>query len=170
MKIIEAMKRVKMNKEKISDLQKRIAGVSAHRSIETPMYGDETKAKIREWAQSCDDITRDNVDLLCRIAKTNLATQVTITLGDKAVTKSIAAWVWRRREYAAIDMQTWSTMTDRGIKEGNADSSTGVPIEIKLIRNYDPELRDRKIAEYKSEPHEIDTTLEVINAVTDLVD
>lgn len=169
MKIIEAMKKVKANKEKIADLQIKIANHSAHLSHETPMYPD-TAAKVQEWAQSCSDLTQDNVQLLTAIAKTNQNTPVTITLGEKNVTKSIAEWIWRRREYAELDLKTWNMQTDRGLKEGQAQSSTGVPFEVKIVRNYSPELRDRKVAELKSEPHEIDAALEVINAVTDLVE
>lgn len=170
MKIIEAMKRVKANKEKITDLQARIGQVSANLSHETPLYGTDTATKITEWAQSCDDLTQENIRLLVGIARTNLVTMVPITLGDKTVTKSIAEWVWRRREYAAIDLVTWAKMTDRGLKEGNMQTSTGVAIEVKIVRHYDPVRRDKKMGEYKSEPHEIDAQLEVTNAITDLVE
>lgn len=169
MKIIEAMKKVKANKEKIADLQGKISQVSANLSFETPVYPD-TKAKIQEWLQSCQDLTRDNVALLCSIARTNLATSATIELGGKQVTKSIAEWVWRRREYAKLDLLTFSKLTDRNLKEGQAGTSTGVPVEIKLVRHYDPVARDTAMAMYQAEPHAIDAALEVINAVTDLVE
>jgi hypothetical protein len=170
MKIIEAMKRVKINKEKIADLQTRIGQVSAHLSHETPIYGAETADKITGWAQSCDDLTQENVRLLCAIARTNLATSASITLGGVSVTKTLSEWIWRRREYAAIDLKTWQVMTDRGLKEGVGQTSTGIPFEVKIVRNYDPERRDKKLVEYKSEPHEIDSVLEVVNAVTDLLE
>ncbi len=170
MKIIEAMKRVKQNKEKIGDLQLKIGAVSANLSIETPVYGDQTSQKVKEWAQSCDDLTQDNIRLLCAVQRTNLATSVTIKLGEKDVTKSISEWVWRRREYALIDYNTWAKMTDRGLKEGPVRSSTEVPIEVKIQRHYDPLTRDRKMEIYKSEPREIDSALEVVNAVTDLIE
>jgi hypothetical protein len=170
MKIIEALKRVKINKEKITDLQTRIGQVSAHLTHETPVYGAETASKIVEWAQACDDLTRDNVQLLVAIARTNIATRATITLGGKEVTKTLAEWIWRRREYAALDMKTWGAMTDRNLREGQIQTTTGVPIDVRIVRNYDPVRRDQKLAEYKGEPHEIDSTLEVINAVTDLVE
>lgn len=169
MKIIEAMKRVKANKEKIADLQKKISECSAHLSFETPVYPDQ-KGKIDEWLQSCLDTARDNIDLLTRIAKTNMATQVTIQLGDKAVTKPISEWVWRRREYAQIDLHTYQKLTDRGLKEGKLPTSTGLAQDVTIKRYYDPEQRDRKLAEFSREPHEIDAALEVTNAVTDLVE
>jgi hypothetical protein len=170
MKIIEAMKRIKSNKDKLSDLQRQIGQYCAHLNYETPTYGADTAAKITEWLQACDDISQDNAKLLVQIQKTNLVTMVTITLGDNAVTKPIAAWVWRRREYAALDLRTWQILGDRGLKEGTTINSQNEKVEVKITRNFDPELRDKKVAMYKSEPHEIDSALEVVNAVTDLVE
>ena len=168
MKLIEAMKKVKQNKEKIADLQNKVSQYCANLSFETPLYGSETKTKINEWLQSCADLTQDNINLLCSIAKTNLATSVTVEIGGKQVTKTIAEWVWRRREYAAIDLATYSKLTDRGLKEGSAQTSPGVMTEIKLVRHYDPVVRDEKVSMYRSEPHLIDAALEVVNAVTEL--
>ena len=170
MKIIEEMKRVKSNKEKIADLQGKIGQFCANMSFETPMYGTDSASKIREWLQSCTDLTQENIRLLCAIQKTNIATTVSITLGEKVVTKSIAEWVWRRREYAAVDLKTWQMLTDRNLKEGTGQNSQGAPVEIKIVRHFDPVQRDKMTAMYKSEPHEIDSALEVINAVTDLVE
>lgn len=170
MKIIEAMKRIKANKEKASDLQQKIAAVCANLSHETPIYGTETAKKCAEWAQSCDDLSRENIRLLCAIQRTNIATPVAIEIGGKSVTKSIAEWVWRRREYAQSDYNTWAKFTDRGLKEGFMQSSTGTPTEVKIVRHFDPIKRDEMLAMYRAEPHEIDATLEVVNATTDLVE
>jgi len=170
MKIIEAMKRVKANKEKVSDLQTRIGQVSANLTIETPLYGDQTATKIREWLQSCEDISQENVRLLCAVQRTNLATTVKIELGGKVVEKSIAEWVWRRREYAAIDLATWQRLTDRNLKEGQGNSSTGVPVDIRIQRHYDPSARDGRLELYRSEPHQIDAALEIVNATTELIE
>lgn len=168
MKIIEAMRRVKINREKIADLQAKIAQTSAHTSIETPAYPDP-KAKVAEWAQACTDLCRDNITLLTNIARTNLATNVTINVGGHTLNKTIAEWVWRRREYAAIDLKTHMGMTDRNLREGQVQSSTGVATDVKIVRNYEPEQRDKMVAMYKAEPHEIDAALEIANAVTDLI-
>jgi hypothetical protein len=168
-KIIEAMRRVKANKEKIADLQKRISKVSAHLDFETPEYGADTPARITEWAQSCHDTIQENIRLLTAIARTNLGTSTAITLGGTTVTKTLAEWIWRRREYAALDLITWQGMNDRGLKEGVMNFPSG-QMQVRLIRNYDVTIRDNKIAEYKNEAHEIDSTLEVVNAVTDLIE
>lgn len=169
MKIIQAMKQVKANKEKITELSQRIQRNSAHLSIESPLYEDQAD-KIKEWTQTCLDVSRDNVELLVRIAKTNMATPVTIELGGKQITKSISEWVWRRREYAALDLGIWSVQSDRNLKEGQVQTSPGVMSEIKLVRYYDPAKRDEAMDNLRREPHLIDGMLEVVNAVTDLVE
>lgn len=169
MKIIEAMKRVKANNEKIGDLQNKIANNCSKLNVETSSYNNP-KEKITEWLQSCDDLTQENVRLLCAISRTNLATQVTIDIGDKSVTKNIAEWVWRRRTYAEIDYQTWSRLTDRNLREGTMEQSTGQKVEVRIERHFDPEERDKKLAMYRSEPHQIDAALEVVNATTELIE
>lgn len=170
MKLIEAMKRVKMNKEKVTDLQNKIATHCANLSHESPVYGSETGTKVKEWLQSCTDLSQENVRLLVAIQRTNLQTKVTVELSGEAVTKSIAEWVWRRREYAKQDAMTWSKLTDRNLREGMMQTSTGTPFEVKLVRHYDPSVRDAMAAMYLSEPHLIDATLEVVNATTDLIE
>lgn len=172
MKIIEAMKKVKANKEAIKDLQLKIAKNSARLSIETSDYGnqDEVTQRVTEWAQGCHDRAQENIRLLTAIGRTNLATTATITLGGHTVTKSLAEWIWRRREYAALDLITYQSMNDRGLKEGNVTTSQGVTTQVTIFRHYDANHRDAKIAEYKSEAHEIDSALEVVNAVTDLIE
>lgn len=170
MKIIEAMKRVKANKEKVADLQSKVGQYCANLNFETPTYGAETADKITEWLQSCTDLAQENVRLLCAVQRTNMATMVTISLGDKSVTKSIAEWVWRRREYAASDLATWQKLSDRGLREGTSQSSTGHQVDVRIVRHFDPARRDAMVAMFKSEPHEIDAALEVVNAVTDLIE
>jgi len=170
MKLIEAMKKVKSNKAKIVELQERIKNSCSNLQHETPVYGEETSSKVSEWIQSCEDICKENIRLMCCIQDTNLKTIVNIEIGGKIVSKSIAAWIWRRREYSEIDYSTWSMLTDRGLKEGIINTSTGSQMEIKIQRHFDPSKRDEMRSMYKEEKAIIDSTLEVINAVTDLIE
>lgn len=169
MKIIEAMKKVKAGREKISDLQKKISENCALSSVESSPYKDPEE-KIKEWSQSCLDLTQETARLLTAIQRTNLETQVEIKLDSKVVKKSIAEWIWRRREFALNDLTTFRMMTDRGIKEQRSVAPGGSTIDVKIMRFYDPEKRDEKIAAYKAEPHAIDSALEVANASTDLIE
>ena len=104
------------------------------------------------------------------IQLTNLKTDVTIELGGKSVTKSIAAWIHRRRDLANNAFGMYQGLTDRGLKEGFSQTSTGVQMEVKIRRYYDPAHRDKMMELYRSEPTIIDSTLEVVNAVTDLIE
>lgn len=170
MKIIEAMKRVKLNKEKIADLQKKIGLNCAALSFETPLYGEAQRSTVDGWLQSCNDLAQENVALLVAIARTNLVTPVTITLGEKQVTKTISEWIWRRREYAALDALTWTTLGDRNLREGKGTNSQGAEVDVKIVRFFDATVRDEKLAVYRSEPHVIDAAMEVVNATTELVE
>lgn len=170
MKLIEAMKRIKLNKEKIADLQAKIKDNCAALSIDTLAYKD-TANQIESWLQSCIDLSQENVKLLANIQHTNLHTRVSIDLGQSTpTTKSIAEWVWRRREYAKLDQQTYSMLTDRGLREGQMNSSVkdAEPVRVTISRFYDPLVRDKALAMYRAEPTLIDSALEIVNATTEI--
>lgn len=171
-KIIEAMKKVKANKEKVQDLQRKISANCAHLNFENPLYGDKQQAQVNEWIQSALDTSKENVRLLTAISRTNLATNVTIDLNGKSVGKSIAEWIWRRREYSILDLQTMQQLSDRGLKEGTLPTTqTGAePVKATIVRYYDPAKRDEYVAMFAGEAAAIDAALEVVNAITDIIE
>lgn len=169
MKIIEAMKKLKALNEKASDLRAKVSQYCADLDFETPMYADQ-RGQIQEWMQSHFDTVQEIARLRVAIQRTNLATNVTITLGEKNVVKSIAEWIHRRKDLAKLDLEMYSKLGDRGLKDGMAQTTTGGTKEVKIRRYFDPKDRDTKIALFREEPHTIDSTLEVINAVTDLIE
>jgi len=173
MKIIEAMKKIKVLVQKSADLREKISMHCADQDYETPVYGDcaAQRVKVDKWLQSCTDIHQEIGDLQVRIERTNHLTDVMIEFGGKEVTKTIAHWLRRRRSLAALDWKLWTCLTDRGLKEGALPSSTnqGDPRVVKIRRYYDPNIRDEKLTLYKSEPLLIDAKLEVTNAITDLI-
>ena len=172
MKIIEGMKKIKDLQKKVEDLRDKVKTNCAISSLETPVYGTplEQTAQVREWIQSHGDILKEILRLRVAIQKTNLATSVEIELGGKVVNKTIAEWIHRRRDLAKSELTMWSMLTDRNIKEGMVNGPTGTPIEIKVVRFYDPKERDNKRELYVSEPSVIDGRLEVVNAITDLLE
>jgi hypothetical protein len=169
MKLIEAMKKIKDLQRKAEDLRTKVGVHCADVTVETPLYTDQRK-QVSEWLQAHSDILKEILGLREAIQRTNLETRVTITLGDHAVTKSIAAWIHRRRDLATLELEAWKKLTDRGLKEGILETSQGQRTEVKIRRYYDAKERDTKIELYRSEPHVIDATLEVTNAVTDLIE
>jgi len=169
MKLIEAMKKIKELRIKAEDIKSKVGTYCADQSHETPVYPDQ-KAKIKEWTQSYSDILKEILSLRVAIQRTNLATEVTIELGGKQVTKTIAEWIHRRRDLADLEKAVWNVIGDRGLREGTVQTSTGEKTEVKIRRYYDPEERDNKTELFRSEPSVVDSTLEVVNAVTDLVE
>lgn len=170
MKIVEALKLRKELLVKADDLRKKVASSSAHLTIETPLYADQS-GQVAQWLQAHESLMQEIAILSLRVQKTNLAVQVDIQLGGKTVTKCIAGWVLRRRELAKLDEAAWASLTDRGLKEQNVQTTPGGPVtEIRIKRCFDAKVRDEKIALYKSEPGVIDRALEVVNATTDLLD
>lgn len=171
MKLIEAMKKLKDLNIKAEDLRKKVALNCADLTIETPLYGADQKATVDGWIQAHTDLIQEILKLRVQIQRTNLATAVTINIGGKQITKSIAEWIHRRRDLAKLDMDMWSKLGDRNLKEQNMQTASGGPVtEIRIRRYYDPAQRDAKIELYRSEPSTIDATLEVSNAVTDLLE
>lgn len=168
MKLIEAMKLVKELKRKSDDLVQKITVHCAQLNVETPLYPDQ-KAQVAEWLQAHGDIQKEIEQLRCAVQKTNLATPVSIELGGKTVNKSIAAWIHRRRELAGEQNKAWGALTDRNLREGLMKNSQEQVVEVKIVRHYEPRERDEMVAMFREEPSVIDRTLEVVNAVTDLV-
>jgi hypothetical protein len=169
MKLIQAMKQIKDLARKADDLKVKISQQCAHLSFETPTYGERQKEQVKEWLQAHEDILKEILRLRISIQKTNLATSVTIELDGKQVTKTIAEWIHRRRDLAKSAMDAWMRLTDKGLKEGIGVNSMNEKIDMKIVRNFDPAERDKKVELYRSEPSIIDATLEVANAVTDLI-
>jgi len=169
MKIIEALKQIKELQKKADDLRGKIAKHSAYLNVENPVYPDQKK-QVAEWIQAHSDILKEILRLRVAIQRTNLETPVTITLGDKDVTKSIAEWIHRRRDLANEEAIMWQQLTDRNLKEGTMKQSTEQLVEVKIVRCYDPSQRDEKVYLYSSEPTTVDAKLEIVNAVTDLIE
>jgi len=169
MKLIEALKKVKDLQRKAGDLRLLVRDHCAISSFETQKYPNQTK-QVAEWIQAHSDVLKEILKLRVAIQKTNLFTEVVIEIGDKQVTKTIAAWIHRRRDLANEELQMWNQLTDRGIQEGLAKGPTGDPVEIRVNRFYDPSERDTRCELFASEPSIIDGRMEVVNAITDLIE
>ena len=171
MKIIQGLKQVKKNKEKIEALKLKIKNNSAHLSTDTPEYKNPTE-QVSEWVQSCHDLTKRNIELLSWINKTNMETNVAITMLDGTViTRPIYEWILRRREYINMELSSIRCLTDRGLRSGYLNVAGGndqVKVEVSL--NYDPLKRDKIIESLIHERDEIDHALETVNAITDIIE
>lgn len=169
MKIIEALKKTKDLARKVDDLKKRIAQYCADLDFENPTYPDQ-RAQVDSWIQSANDSIKEILRLRTAIQKTNVNTFVTVTISDKPVKKTIAEWIHRRKDLANLELQVWTSLTDKNLKDGSVQQSDGKPLKVAVRRYYTPSIRDAKIEELRSEPSLIDGSLEIANAVTDLIE
>lgn len=179
MKLVQAIKQQKELARKRDDLIAKIKLHCADMDFESPIYGEkdgdvpsvigQTK-RIAGWVQSIFDINKEILKLRIGLQKTNLVTMVTITLGDKNVTKSIAEWIHRRKELAAYDAAAYLALTDRNLRDSIQQSTQGQPIVTKVRRYFDSGTRDTMVALFRSEPHIIDEHLEIANANTDVIE
>ena len=171
MKLIQAMKQLKALSMKVDDLQGKILANAACMDYEKPLYGDRQADQIAEWVQSAMDSIKEMERLRLCIQRTNLVTPVTIELHGRQVTKSIAGWIHRRRDLAGRALGIVSALSDGTRRDGFIGGTAGAPgTPTKVVRFYSPERRDAAREEFRTEPGIIDSTLEVINAVTDLIE
>uniref|UniRef100_A0A6M3J028 Uncharacterized protein n=1 Tax=viral metagenome TaxID=1070528 RepID=A0A6M3J028_9ZZZZ len=169
MKIIEALKKLKDLARKADDIKKLVKDHCAISSLEEEKYPNQS-TKVSEWVQSYGDLLKEILRIRVAIQKTNIQTIVVIELNGKQVEKSIAEWIHRRRDLATMEKGIWDVLTDRGIVESVVKGPSGDPIHLKIRRFYDPSRRDIMKDALSSEPSIIDSRLEVVNAITDLVE
>jgi len=169
MKIIEALKQTKDLQRKASDIREKIKIYCVHQNIESPTY-DNQEEQVENWLQSHSDIVKEILRLRVAIQKTNVEVKVSIAIGGQSITKSIAEWIHRRRDLAALDESAWKCLTDKGLREGLMKNSQGEMVDVKIVRCYAPAERDVRIETYRSEPTMIDGQLEITNATTNLIE
>jgi len=176
MLLIEGLKEQKSTIRKMEDLRKKIGAHCADLDCMSPVYGsaEEQKKKISEWLQSHHDLALNLTELKKKIQATNLATQVSIKIGEDIITRSITEWVIRRREVIDLENLAYSSLTDRNLAEkglrtlGNSDEQK--KIQNARVRFYfDATARDENIDLLKTEKDSIDKTLEIINATTQII-
>lgn len=164
------MKQLKELTVKAEDLRKKAGEFCADLTIETPTYPNQRET-VDGWIQAHSDVLKHIGYLREAIARTNLATKVTIELDGKQVTKSITGWIYRRKDLANMEGLMWARLTDRSLKEQNLQTAPGGAVtEVRIRRYYDPAQRDRMRDLFRVEPSVIDGTLEVVNATTDLME
>ena len=176
MKLIEGIKSLKTTLRKMEDLRKKIASHCADLDCMQPTYGsaEEQKKKINEWLQSHHDLALSLTNLKKAISETNLATNVTIKIGKNEIARSIAEWIIRRREIIDLEINAYSSLTDRSLTEkglramGNVDESKKLS-NARVRFYFDATNRDEQIDLLKEEKDSIDKNLEIINATTELI-
>jgi len=173
MKIIEALKKTKDLQRKADDIRSKLKEFCADLDLETPAYEtpERQTKQIAEWLQSHSDILKEVEKLRIAIQKTNLATDVVVEVTDeRTVTKSIAAWIHRRKDLAKLEAMAWECLTNRNMRPRNYQNPGSEEVLISNIRKYYNQTeRDKMVENFTSEPSRIDAALEIANATTELI-
>lgn len=169
MKIIEAMRKIKINLGKITEYKKLVAQYCADYEIQEPTYPDQI-GMVRSWLMATHDLLEETEKLKRCISETNLATQVTVELDGKRITKSITEWIARRDTLSKLELEIWSALGDKGLSTQAMKNQINNEVQLVKVRRYfDAKERDAKISLFSAEPHTIDGALEVANATTELI-
>lgn len=170
MTLTQALKKRKEYFKKLDDLKDKISRISARMENQTAEYANEP-IQINEWIQARKDIIQEIEKLTYAIQVTNIITQVTIELNNKSITKSIAEWMQRRDKLAKLELESYTSLTDRNLRAQTLKQpdSNGAQV-IQVVFNYNPKERDVNTELFRTEPNTIDSVLETINATTDIVE
>jgi len=169
MKIIEAMKGLKLIEKKIDANIEKIGQYSSTVSTERPAFGDE-KAQEKEVAslvQANTDLVKEYLKTKRTIELTNL--KVTADFGGQTYTLSDLLVLKRRlgdkllATYNALNTKYADARVRVAQKE--ADGTPG-----KVLRHYDEKKKNENLEWLLNMMSNIDARLEVINATTDVVE
>lgn len=170
MKLIEGMKQLKITEKKMSHNADRISEYAAIISSEKPIFGTEAEQRKQVGAliQSNTDLAKEYLRLKARVDLTNLQTQVTI--GKETFT--IADLLQIKRNVAGLMKLTYTSLNDKKAEyrlQSIRLGATGTkPPHIE--RMYDETAKYQGLQYWQGIEDEIETRLEVINAMTELVE
>lgn len=169
MKIIEAMKELKLLEKRI-ELNNSILGkYNSRLSISMPEFktDEDQKAKVAESIQSNEDIVTRYLKLKSDIEYTNL--MVRIEYGGK--TYSLSELLTMKRKGLGFLNSTYKSLDSsktevavRGIK------TTESAKEVTVVKYYDEAMKMNKLREIQDMLYHMDGRLEVVNATTELME
>ena len=170
MKIVEAMKKLRVIEKRMKSNSDSITKYSSMLSTERPYFPteDDQRDEIRSLVQSNTDLFTEYLGLKKRIEKTNIF--VTVELGGKGY--SLSDLLVIKRKLAVKMIETYSAMND---KEGhqrirNARTPSSIEGNVNIVRFYVEDVKNKGLREWQDLYDNIDSRLEVINATTDLVE
>lgn len=170
MKLIEAMKGLKLVEKKIEGNIADISKYSSMLSSEKPYFSDETmqRQEVAQRVQANQDLVRQYLNLKTAIELTNLRTPVTL---GKA-TYTIAELLVLKRKLGQYILKTYQALNDangetrlRSLPRGGQEGQ--VP---QVVRLYDEKKKNESLRYWQDLLEEISGRLEVVNATTDLAE
>jgi uncharacterized protein YjaZ len=169
MKIIEALKELKLVEKKmaanIEDIQKYSSGINIEKSV----FGTETehKREVAGLIQSNLDLAQRYADLKMHIENTNLVTYITID----GLAHSIAQWLIIKRKLGQYYVATYNALNDSvGRNKLKLASRSDDSERIEVVRYYEERDVNEQRRRWRDLIHNIEAQLEIVNATQDIVE
>lgn len=166
MKLIEAMKRLKVVEKRIACNAEDVQKYASILSNEKPAFDteDAQKKEIKSLIQSSNDLVGEYLDLKKKIEKTNIGVEVEIngkkyTISDLLVIK---------RKLARLVLMNYEALNTNAAENKLRHRMTDA--DIKPVQMYDEKFKNEKLREWQDLYDNIDSRLEVVNATTDLIE
>lgn len=171
MKIIEALKELKIIEKKMMRNFESITRYSSIVSIERPHFDTEAKQRqeVKSYLQANIDLQERYRDLKKKIERTNLEVKVEL-LGQKYTLSDLLII---KRKIAAMMIKTYRSLNDTAAEQRLINYRSDRISEgerPKVVRFYDEEEKNKMLRHWQDLNDIIDSRLEVINATTDLIE
>ena len=173
MKIIEALKelplidkKLEKNRQSLAEYASSVDGGTTGNTLKFPTKEEQT-AEVAALIQSSQDLVSRKAKLRRALAITNAKVKVSI---GGLPEKSIIEWIEYRQKGAEALRACYSSLSDNAaaskLNTFKFDGTQGVRIQ----RHYDEAVRNKLLEGVFDLPTKIDSTLELINAITDLIE
>lgn len=168
MKIIEALKKLKVIEKRITSNAKDITAYASVLSNEKPAFGteEEQRREVSQLLQSSEDLGNEYLDLKRKIEKTNLTVEVEMN-GKKY---SISDLLVIKRKLAKMMMDTYSALNTQNADHRLMYNKAGQGQMPTVVQLYDEAAKNKKLRSWQEMYDQVDSRLEVINATEDIVE
>ena len=168
MKIIEALKELRLIEKKMTRNHGYIEKYSSMVSTEVPAFNtaDEQRTKVASLIQENMDLARRKLELKAQIAYTNLMTYVSIS-GERW---SLQNLLDLQRGVLHSIRDTYESLSDHSGQGRLRNAPTVEGRTPQVVRLYDENTKLTELDKWDTIKEDISSRLEVINAVTDLLE
>ena len=169
LKLVEAMKRLKLLEKRMSGNWENITKYSSQLSHEKLVFNtaEEQSREVDALVQSTNDLVWEYMNLKAKIDYTNLYTRVTI----RGREYTLAQMLLMKRKLIAVLKSTCQALNSKAAESRlhrAAGLSDGTPISVLTF--FDEKKKNADLLYWMEVENEIDSKLEVVNATTDLLE
>lgn len=169
MKLIEALKELPLIEKKVArnvEKLREYASAVDNGKVDLKFSTEALQRKeIESLLQSSNDLANRADKLRRAIALTNANTNVTI----KGETRTILEWISFRRNTFQLRLSALQALSDTASTQQMRNTPVDPAVGIRVVRFYDEKNKNEKIEDLHNLYDAVDSTLEIVNATTDIV-